>query len=113
MNTANSQHQEGFGHVVPLGTLLAVFAALIVLTVITVAATWVDLGSANLFLAMGIAAIKATLVALYFMHLRYDHPFNALVFVVGLLFLTLFLGLTLLDTKQYSPEIQAAVETPV
>lgn len=93
-------------HVMPVPVLLAVFAALIALTAATVAATWFDLGSANLFVAMAIAAVKGGLVALYFMHLRFDHPFNAVILLAALLFLVLFLSLTLLDTEQYQGDIQ-------
>jgi len=102
---SSSGEQQGLAHIVPVPVLLAVFAALMVLTGATLAATWVDLGGWNLWIALGIATIKAALVALYFMHLRYDHPFNALIFVVALAFLALFLSLTLLDTLQYQPEI--------
>jgi cytochrome c oxidase subunit 4 len=59
----------------------------------------------NLWLALGIATAKATLVLLYFMHLRYDAPVNAIVFVVALLFLALFVGLALLDTTTYQPDL--------
>lgn len=97
--------EHPIAHVVPLSVLLAVFVALLVLTFATVAATWVDLGPGNLAVAMGIATVKAALVALYFMHLRYDHPFHGFVFVVGLAFLALFLCVTLLDTFQYQPDI--------
>ncbi|MCR4413349.1 MAG: cytochrome C oxidase subunit IV family protein [Thermoguttaceae bacterium] len=93
-------------HVVPLGVLLAVFAALIFLTCVTVWVAGIDLGEWNLFGALAIATVKAALVALYFMHLRYDSPFNALLFVTGLAFLALFLGLTLLDAVAYQPDIE-------
>jgi cytochrome c oxidase subunit 4 len=99
-------HEHGLAHVMPLQTLFVVFAVLCLLTYLTVAATWVNLGEFNLWLAMGIATLKASLVALYFMHLRYDQPFNGLVFVISLLFLALFLAITLLDTGQYQPDIQ-------
>lgn len=99
-----SQH-EGLAHVMPVPVLLGVFALLMLLTVATVSVTWVDLGPANLWIAMGIATVKAAFVALYFMHLRYDHPFNALIFVTGLLFLALFISLTLLDTLRYQPSV--------
>jgi len=98
---------EGYNHAVPLPVLSAVFAMLLLMTLLTVAATWYDLGSWNLILALGIATFKAALVALFFMHLRYDNPFYAVVFVTALLFVTLFLGLTLLDTFQYQPDIQS------
>ena len=85
--------------------LLGVFALLIGLTALTVAATWVNLGGWNLWIALGIATVKASLVALYFMHLRYDNRFYALIFVTALVFLALFLSLTLMDTLQYAPNI--------
>lgn len=85
-------------HVMPLRVLFGVFAALLVLTVLTVAVTWVDLGSFNLVIALTVAVVKASLVALYFMHLRYDKPFNALALMSTLLFVALFIGFTLLDT---------------
>jgi cytochrome c oxidase subunit 4 len=92
-------------HAVPLRILLAVWATLAVLTVVTVAVTWIDLGSLNLWLAMAIATVKASLVALYFMHLWWDKPFNAIVFVGSLVFVMLFVGLVLMDTMGYQPEL--------
>jgi cytochrome c oxidase subunit 4 len=44
-------------------------------------------------------------VALYFMHLRYDKPFNAILFLTALVFVALFVSLTLLDTLQYEPDL--------
>jgi cytochrome c oxidase subunit 4 len=105
----SSGHAAGgtaLAHVIPPGVLLAVFAALMAMTAITVAVTWVDLGPWNLAAAMAIATAKASLVALYFMHLRYDQPFNALVFVSALAFLALFLVLTLMDTVDAEPDVQ-------
>lgn len=96
----------GLAHVVPVPVLLAVFSALMALTAATVSATWFDLGSLNLAIALGIATIKASLVALYFMHLRYDHPFYAVVLLAAMLFLAVFLSLTLLDTFQYQPDVE-------
>jgi cytochrome c oxidase subunit 4 len=101
-------HGNAVGHVVPVYVLLAVFAALIALTGLTVAAAGLNnLGGWSLAVALGIATVKGTLVALYFMHLRYDHPFNGLLFLVALVFLGLFMGLVLLDTQQYQPDIDA------
>ena len=68
-------HGAEAGHVVPVRVLLGVWAILVVLTVATVAVTRVDFGpGTNLWIAMGIATVKASLVLLYFMHLRYDQP---------------------------------------
>ncbi len=92
-------------HVVPAPVLLAVWGALMALTALTVAATWVDLGAMNLVVALAIATVKAAFVVLYFMHMRYDRPFNAIVFVAALAFVALFVVLALLDTAAYRPEM--------
>jgi cytochrome c oxidase subunit IV len=109
-NPHPAQH-AGYSHVMPLPMLFGVFMALIVFTVITVVATRFDLGNWNLVVAMAIATIKAALVVLYFMHLRYDNPFNALIFIAALVFITLFISITLLDTMQYQPNIRNYQET--
>lgn len=59
-------------HLVPQRVYFTIFAALIVLTFITVAVAFVDLGPLNNFIAMSIAVTKATLVIMYFMHVRYS-----------------------------------------
>ena len=92
-------------HIASMGLLLSVFATLVVLTVITVAVAYVDLGDMNLPVAMLIATIKATLVALYFMHLRYDNGFNRLAFFGAFLFVLLFISFTMLDSGQYQDQI--------
>ena len=97
-------HHEGVGHVAPLWILLSVFGALMVLTALTVGVAYIDLGNLNLMVAMGVAVVKATFVVLYFMHLRWDKPFNAVVFIGALLFLALFVLFALLDTLQYAPD---------
>ena len=93
-------------HIVPVPILLGVFAALLVLTGLTVAVTYVDLGMWNLWVALGIATVKASLVALYFMHLRYDKPFNAVILVSALVFLALFVTLAMMDSLEYQPDIR-------
>ena len=102
----------GAVHAVPFRVLLAVFVALLGLTVVTVAARFVDLGSLNIWIALGIATIKGALVVSYFMHLRYDSPFNSIVFVTALVFMFLFLGITILDTIQYQPAIDEMLQVP-
>jgi cytochrome c oxidase subunit IV len=103
----HATHDSGaIAHVMPLGTLAAVLLALLVLTVITVGAAHYDLGGFSLLVAIGIATIKASLVVLFFMHLRYDNPLYALILVTAFLFLAIFLGAVLLDTIQYQPDIE-------
>jgi cytochrome c oxidase subunit IV len=94
-----TKHHAGLGHVVPLWLLAAVFAALIALTGLTVTVAHFDLGNLNLYVALAIAAVKASLVVLFFMHLFWDRPFNSLIFVGCLLFVTLFIGICLTDVK--------------
>ena len=105
MSDVNSHdnHDQGFGHISPIGVLVGVFGLLIFFTVLTVAVTYVDLGPANIWIALGIAVIKATLVGLYFMHLRYDSPFNGLIMFAAFLFLAVFIGIALMDTGEYLP----------
>ena len=108
MTEHTTDGSDGSGHdahVVPLKLLLGVFGGLVVLTWVTVAATWVDLGAGNLWLAMAIATLKATLVALFFMHLRWDRTINAIIFLGALLFVTLFVGMLLTDTSSYLPQM--------
>lgn len=102
-----SPHAE-VGHHVPLRVLVFTLAALLFLTFVTVAATWVNFGpTANLWIALIIATVKATLVALYFMHLRYDKPFVAVVLIGALFFVLLFVSMALMDSQAYQPNIEA------
>lgn len=102
---ANHEHND-LAHVAPMKVLLGVFLALVILTVVTVMATWVDLGRYNLLLALAIAVVKATMVVMYFMHLRYDKPFNAVIFVGCLVFVAIFISLSLLDTGAYKGQMK-------
>jgi|LSQX01.2.fsa_nt_gb cytochrome c oxidase subunit 4 len=105
--TAAEAREQAIAHVIPVPVLLGVFFALILLTIATVAATWIDLGGWNVAVAMAIATVKATLVALYFMHLRYDAPLHGLMLLISLAFVALFILVTLLDTLQYQPDVES------
>jgi cytochrome c oxidase subunit IV len=74
-----------------IGRYLLIWALLIAFTVLTVVTGKIDLGAANIFIAMLIATTKATLVVLFFMHLWDEGGVNRLVFVVSLLFLVVLL----------------------
>jgi cytochrome c oxidase subunit 4 len=99
-------------HVIPLSTYLAIGCALMVLTAITVAVSFVNLGGWNAVVAVGIASLKAILVALFFMHLLYDKRIYMIVFVIGVLFLGLFIGLTMFDTLTRG-ELNEVSEHPI
>jgi len=103
--TKGGAEHHGVAHVIPLWLLLAVFGALLVLTWLTVSVTYLDLGRLNLFVALFIATIKAFLVALYFMHLRYDRPLNGIIFLFAIFFVMLFVGVVLIDSSAYQPQL--------
>jgi len=95
-------------HVAPLWSMYGTFAALMVLTVLTVAARYVDAGAFNIWIALGLAFLKALLVAMFFMHLIWDSKLNQLILVSTLLFLTIFIGIAIIDTDQYQPIVSPA-----
>lgn len=85
-------------HATSPSTYLKVLGMLLALTVMTVTAAGMDFGSGNVVIALGIASIKGSLVALFFMHLRHDKPMIAVIFVTGMAILAVFLTFCLLDT---------------
>ena len=91
------QHVTDGHHVMPVKIYVAVVSCLFVFTCITVLAAFVDLGSINTPLAMAIAIFKATLVVLFFMHVRYNTPLMWVVSGAGFFFLLILLSLTLQD----------------
>ncbi|HEY0982132.1 cytochrome C oxidase subunit IV family protein [Schlesneria sp.] len=98
-------HQGLHVHVMPLSMLFTIFGALIFFTIATVVISKFHLGAWEVPITMAIATTKAALVAVYFMHLRYDNPFHAIVFCFSLLFVALFLGGTLIDVREYQPDL--------
>ena len=101
-----AEHQ-GVGHIVPIPILAVTGGGLLVLTVITVWAASFDFGPANVWIALGIAALKGSLVVLFFMHLRWDRPFNGVIFVTSLAFVALFICFAMTDTLEYAPDMDA------
>ncbi|GIW72448.1 MAG: hypothetical protein KatS3mg102_1990 [Planctomycetota bacterium] len=97
-----AEEEHSIYHVVPGRVYVAVLAALLVLTAVTVGVAQIDFGAFNIVVALLIAGTKASIVALYFMHLRWSNRFNAIVFVSGLLFLAIFLAFTMIDTETRS-----------
>jgi cytochrome c oxidase subunit IV len=102
-----SDHDEhGLSHVASVKTLLGTWGSLMVLTIVTVLATKIDLGTTkNLMLAMVIAFVKASLVVTFFMHLKYDRLFHTVLLIFGICAASLFVGYTLLDSNQYQESI--------
>ena len=98
----HDDHDAHVGHDVSFKFLALIGVALLVLTWMTVAVMNIDLGrEGNVFLAMAIAAVKASLVALFFMHLFWDRAFNGIVFVTSVAAVALFIALAMTDSFEY------------
>jgi cytochrome c oxidase subunit 4 len=92
-----AEHEEYEEHVVPKTVYVAIFGALMVLTLITVAVAFVDLGNFNVLVAMTVAVIKATLVVLFYMHVKYASRTTKLVVISSLVWLGFLFCITLSD----------------
>ena len=86
--------------------LLGVFGLLCLLTAITVGISYIPLGPANIWVALFVAVVKGGLVVMYFMHLRWDSPFNGMILVAAMFFVALFIGIAMLDSKEYQPNLE-------
>ncbi len=118
---------DSHGHHISSPQLLwATFAALVALTLLTVAVSTVslknfpvqhvlpivfndpmDLSWLDMPITLAIATAKALLVAVIFMHLQHDKLFNGVILIGSVVFLVLFLGMTVLDSHEYDPQIDA------
>src|SRR5918993_5614759 len=85
------------GHVAPKSMYYAVFGALMVGTALTVAAAFVDLGALNNVVMLLIASVKALLVILFFMHVRWSTRLTWVVAASGFVWLIILFGLTMTD----------------
>jgi cytochrome c oxidase subunit 4 len=104
----HTTHEHG-GPKVFAGTL----AALLALTILTVFVASFDLGNINVVVAIAIATVKATLVALIFMHLRHDKRVNAVIAISGFLFLGLLLMFCLTDVDSRNNPVPGTLKVPV
>jgi cytochrome c oxidase subunit 4 len=84
-------------HIVSRGIYYAVFAALLVMTTITVLVARIDLGPLNAVVALAIAVFKATLVVLFFMHVRYSSRLTRVVVASGVLWLAIMIAFMMSD----------------
>jgi len=84
-------------HIVPIRVYVSIFTALLVLTLLTVGVALIDLGRLNIVVALVIATFKATLVLLYFMHLRYSTRLPWLAVAGGFFWLAVLIVLSMSD----------------
>jgi cytochrome c oxidase subunit 4 len=85
------------GHIVSPRLYYLVFGALMVMTAVTVAVAFVDLRIFNTVVALGIAVTKATLVVLFFMHVKYGTRLTWVVAASGFIWMAILFALTLSD----------------
>lgn len=84
-------------HVLPLWVYWGVFGALLGLTLLTVGSAQFDLGVFDIFVAMGIATVKATLVFAIFMHLWWDEKLNTVILLLSLVIMAIFFVFSITD----------------
>ena len=84
-------------HVSPLKVYFGIFGALMVLSAITVGAAFVNLGLLNPVVALTIAVIKATLVILFFMHVKYSSRLTKITVVMSFFFVAILFGEMFMD----------------
>jgi cytochrome c oxidase subunit 4 len=92
-------------HIVSVKVYASVLLALLSLLALTVAAGLIERPAVGLSIALSIASIKAVLIVLFFMHVRYDTPVVRLAAVAGFLWLALLIGLSMSDflTRHWPP----------
>ena len=102
---AHAHESHGAAHVSPVSLYVTIFLALMVLTGVTVAAAFLNLGQFNFPVALIIACFKASLVIWFFMHVKYQSSLTKLTVATGLFFLAILLGMMLIDysSKDFTP----------
>jgi len=88
---------HGVIHIVPLRVYYTIFGVLMLCTLLTVQIAFMDLGPLNAIAALGIAVFKATLVVLYFMHVKYSTKLTWAVVLGSLFWLGILLAITMSD----------------
>ena len=91
---SSSEHSE---HIVPVRVYILVFLTLIVMTWVTAFVSTIDLGRMNVFVALSIAVFKASLVILFFMHVKYGTRLTKFIVLAGLYWLILLLFIVMMD----------------
>jgi cytochrome c oxidase subunit 4 len=93
----SDHHNHKSHHILSNAMALKIFGCLIALTLITVGVAQIDLGPFNFAVAMLVASIKASLVCMFFMGLKYDHKENTVIFSTSFIFMSIFMILTFGD----------------
>jgi len=91
------EHHEEEHHIVPPTVYLIIVAILLVMTGVTVWASYIEMGVYNPIVALAIGVFKATLVVLFFMHVKYSTKLTKLTVFAGLFTFLALIGMTLSD----------------
>lgn len=91
------KHEEHAHHIVSPVVYLTILFALLVGTALTIWASYVDLGVWNPIIALAIACTKATLVVLFFMHVKYSSRLTMLTVGAGVFMFLTLISMTLAD----------------
>ena len=102
-------HSSELGHIIPRKIFLKVFISLLVLTFVTVLVSRFDFGSMNVVVAMVVASAKALLVAMFFMHLKYEDKLLWIYAIFPLVLLGILIGGVFLDNPYRSKPEPAKV----
>jgi cytochrome c oxidase subunit 4 len=89
--------EHGSSHIVPVRVYVLVFITLITMTWVTAYVSTIDLGRLNVFVALSIAIFKASLVILFFMHVKYGTRLTKMIVLAGLYWLILLLFIAMAD----------------
>ncbi len=95
--SAGNGNGQGHAHVASVGMYVGIFLALMVLTIVTYAVTFVHLGEFNLFVALLIAITKASLVILFFMHVFWSPKIIKVSVGMSFFFLIIMLMMVMTD----------------
>ncbi len=96
MSHHNKEHAISH-HIIPPRVYYGIFAVLMLLLGLTVVVAFIDIGPLSIVAALSIAVIKALLIALYFMHIRYSSRLTQVFAMAALLWLTILISLTVSD----------------
>lgn len=84
-------------HILPYGFLAQILAGLVLLTAVTVGVSYIDWGFLNVPIALFVASSKATLVLLFFMHIKYEGMVIKVSFISTMLVLAILISFTFWD----------------
>jgi cytochrome c oxidase subunit IV len=93
----DAEHRDEEHHIVSPITYMIIVAILLVMTGVTVGAAYIEMGVFNPIVALAIGVFKATLVVLFFMHVKYSSKLTKLTVGAGLFTFMALIGMTLAD----------------